>query len=216
MKNNVRITGILFLTALAASLAGGSIIESVLSKPDYLQNLPGQIRLLYAGTGLELLNSIAVIGIAMTLYPVIKKYREDIGIGYVSFRIIESLFCMINAVIPLLLITLAQGKTITGNTDFSANTAIANLIISVRMTSAGLLVPVFFSLGALLLYYTLFRTLLVPRYISVWGLAAIVFLMILNLSGIRSPAAILLALPIILNEIYLGIWLIVKGFNAAD
>jgi hypothetical protein len=82
-----------------------------------------------------------------------------------------------------------------------------------------LLVAVFFSLGAMLLYVTLFQSKLVPRFISVWGFLGAALILTLNLFSTANlfeagmGAAMIFALPIITNEMFLGLWLIVKGFN---
>lgn len=88
--------------------------------------------------------------------------------------------------------------------------------MAVRGNLTGLLAAVFFSLGALMLYYSMYQSILVPRFISVWGLIAVVLVLTWNLLetfGISLSAGIVIGLPIILNEILLGIWLIIKGFN---
>ena len=75
---------------------------------------------------------------------------------------------------------------------------------------------IFFGLAALLFYYLLYRSKLVPRFISVWGFIAVVLVLAWNLVeifGISVSFGMILALPMILNEIFLGIWLIVKGFD---
>ncbi len=73
----------------------------------------------------------------------------------------------------------------------------------------------FFILGALLFYLLLHRTRIVPRYISVWGGVAAVALLLmtlLGLAGVTSPLLGVLVLPIVLNEIFLAVWLMIKGF----
>ena len=74
----------------------------------------------------------------------------------------------------------------------------------------------FFITGALLFYYLLFRTRLVPRFLSVWGLGATVVLLLvtgLKLAGIESVILDALLMPMIGNEVILAIWLMVKGFT---
>jgi len=76
-----------------------------------------------------------------------------------------------------------------------------------------------FVLGGLMYYWVLYRSRLVPRWLSAWGLAAIVSLMfsgLLVMFRIVEPISttqILLALPIFLQEMVLAVWLIAKGFN---
>lgn len=82
---------------------------------------------------------------------------------------------------------------------------------------------IFFILGALLLYYLLYQSKLVPRWLSAWGLFAVTTLTIVNgieLFELYIPMPgfhpiMLLYAPIFLSELLLGIWLIVKGFNPA-
>jgi hypothetical protein len=49
----------------------------------------------------------------------------------------------------------------------------------------------------------------------VWGVIAAILLILVNLGEVTGiiPASMILYLPVILNEIVLAIWLIVKGFN---
>ena len=95
--------------------------------------------------------------------------------------------------------------------------AAAGLALAGREGIVSLLIPVFFCLGALLLYTVLYRAILLPRFISVWGLIAVIMVLGMNLvaqfAEIPMGIMMILALPIILNEIFMGIWLIVRGFN---
>ena len=73
-----------------------------------------------------------------------------------------------------------------------------------------------FILSALLFYYLLYRSKLIPRFISVWGVIAIILLLMVNLleiTGYSHPMLIYLYLPIVSNEVFLAVWLMVKGFN---
>ena len=78
---------------------------------------------------------------------------------------------------------------------------------------------VVFSVSALILNYLLFRSRLVPRFISVWGLIGGVLILaggILGMFDLFAEAAVLetvIFLPIAVQEMVLAVWLIVKGFN---
>lgn len=57
---------------------------------------------------------------------------------------------------------------------------------------------------------------MIPRFISVWGFLATIILLIITiikLFGIDSNMLNTLILPMILNEIFLAFWLIIKGFD---
>lgn len=72
-----------------------------------------------------------------------------------------------------------------------------------------------FAIAALMFYYLLYQSNLVPRWISVWGVIAAILLILVNLLEVIGiiPGLMILYLPIILNELVLAIWLMVKGFN---
>jgi hypothetical protein len=83
------------------------------------------------------------------------------------------------------------------------------------LTAAGLL-GVFFCLGGLVFYYGLYQSQLVPRFISIWGIVATLAVAVVIASDLLHSSfslAPVFALPIILNELFLALWLIVKGFS---
>jgi hypothetical protein len=207
------VAGSLFLIAMAASLIGGGLLETILSVPDYLSKLYADSNQVWTGMSLELINAIAVVGIAAALFPVLKPYNESMATGYVGFRIIESFCCIIAVIVPLLLVPLSQKYTGANMSDNSVIQTLSTVLMNVRIQMAGLLIPVFFSLGALLLYSVLYTSKLLPRFIPVWGLIGVLSITALNLFEFDTHIKMMLALPIILNEIFMGIWLIAKGFN---
>lgn len=212
MKNAV-IAGILFLTAMVSSLVGGGLLESVIKSPDYLKIISANTSTVFIGVFLEFINGIAVIGIAISLYPVLKQLSESIAIGYVGFRIVESIFCILSAAIPLSLLKLSSEYINTGSSGNSYFHILGNFLVGIRSELAELLIPVFFGIGALLFYYLLFKSIIIPRFISLWGFIGALLILILSLVKVNMIINIIFVLPIILNEIFLGFWLIIKGFD---
>jgi hypothetical protein len=97
----------------------------------------------------------------------------------------------------------------------SAATAVRTSVRAVLENPVTMAMWGLFIAGALLFYLLLFRTRLVPRFLSVWGLIASVMLLVitgLGLAGIKSPILDALLMPMIGNEVVLAIWLMVKGF----
>ena len=77
-----------------------------------------------------------------------------------------------------------------------------------------------FGLGTLTLNYALFRTRLVPRWISVFGLlagASILAARVMVIAGLELSSTIVTIMdaPIFVEEMVVAVWLIVKGFNAS-
>jgi hypothetical protein len=217
-KKTARIVGVLFLTAMVASLLGGALVEAIISAPDYLRAVSENEIQAIIGVLLELINGIAVVGIGVLLFPILKRHNESLALGYLGLRLIEAVFCCVIVISPLSLITLSQRYLKAGAPDASYFQTVGALSIAERASVVGLLIPVFFSLGALLFYYLLYQSKLLPRFISVWGLIGAALILTLNLLStlnveVGNSIGLIFALPIISNEIFLGIWLIVKGFN---
>ncbi len=212
------IVGALFLTAMVTYLVGASLIDSFISSQDYLTEVAANETTVIIGVLLELVNVVAVIGIAVFMFPILKKQHEALALSYVAFRILEAAILIVAVVSPLLLIALSQAYLAAGAVEATNFQTFGTLFITARAHLSGLLLSVFFSLGALVFYYLLYQTKLVPRWLSAWGLIAVVLVLTWNLLetfGISFNVGIIFGLPIILNEIFLGIWLIVKGLNTS-
>jgi len=162
---------------------------------------------------LELMNGIAYIGIAVLMFPILRQQNVSLALGYFGFRIIEFAMQIASDISPLSLLTLSERFVSEGAPEASSFKNLGALLLAERH-SAFLMVMLTFGLGALLFYYLLYQSKLMPRFISIWGLiAATVVLadLILNMLGLNPGQ--FLGVPMLLNELFLGAWLIVKGFN---
>lgn len=76
-----------------------------------------------------------------------------------------------------------------------------------------------FCTGATLYYLVCYRSQLIPRWLSVWGLAgtalglAAGLLVLFQSIAVPSGTQVVLSLPIGVQEMVLAVWLIVKGFS---
>jgi hypothetical protein len=212
------IVGALFLIAMVTSLAGGIWLESMISVPDYLTTASAHDTQVLMAALLEIINGIAVIGIAVVIFSVLGRHDAVLALGYIAFRVLEAVMICAAASIPLSLVALSREYLAAGAPDVSYYQTAGTALMAGRAALAGLLIPVFFGLSALLLYTGLYQSKRVPRFISIWGflaVGAVVTWNLLEVFGIGISWGMVLALPIMLNEIFLGIWLIVKGFDSA-
>ena len=212
-KQTARIVGAFFLIAMVTSIAGGLWIQSILDAPDYPANLSTSKSQVTLAVLLELINGISILGIAVFMYPVLCGRHPALAMGYVGNRIVETVMQVIGSVMTLALLTLDQRFLQAGVLDLSAFQALGGSLIAVRDQTLAVL-GIFFCLGALLFYTMLYQSRLIPRWISAWGFVAAVLVGSSILLGFfHISTGMLLALPIILNEILMGIWLIVRGFE---
>jgi len=216
--------GIFFLVAMVASLTGGTLVGSVTDTTivggtiadtgtsNLLTSVSENTPVLVAGVILDMVNALCVLGIAAMLVPLLSKASGSLAQAYLALRILEAATCFVAAAAPLLLLPLAEVANPAGA---EVREAIGQFLVAVRSLASGIILPIFFCLGALILYTQLYRLRAVPRFISIWGFLAVIGVALVNFIPDTGNFIIVLALPIILNEIFLGIWLVAKGAEAA-
>jgi hypothetical protein len=217
-RNNAIIVGVLFIIASVLGVLGRSFSQPILDAPDYLIKISANENQVIIGGLLSLLAAFASAGIAIGLYPVLKKHHEALALGSVGLRVMEGMLYIIGVVGLLSILTLSQEYVKAGASNASLFQASGTSLLAVR-DWAGKLSIIAFTLGALMYYYVFYQSKLVPRWLSGWGfLGAALSLaaVLLAISGqiiYFSMVFILLQLPIGVQEMVLAVWLIVKGFN---
>ena len=210
------ITGVIFIIATLVGPILATPLTPDLTGADYLTQISAQPNQVAVGVLLWIIAAFASGGIAIAMYPVLKEQNAGLALGSVIFRTVEATFYMVGVVSLLSLLTLSQQFTIAGAADRTSLQAIGNLMVSLRDHAA--LAAVFaFCLGAFMYYYLFFQSRLIPRWLSGFGIVAIILMMaacVLALfSGNRITSYIPLAAPIGVQEMVLAVWLIVKGFS---
>lgn len=212
--------GAFFLASNVTFLMGAfGFVEPILSAPDYLDLVSANRTQVIIGALLELINGVAYLGIAVLMFPIFRRRFESMALGYVGFRIMEFIMQTLSDLSPLALVTMSEAFVSAGAPESSSFQALGTLLLAQRYW-AFQMVSVFLGLGALLFYTMLYRSKLIPRFISVWGLIGAITVLtttMLEVFAISVPTAmgVVLGLPMLLNELFLGVWLIVKGFNSS-
>ncbi|WP_029192502.1 DUF4386 domain-containing protein [Paenibacillus harenae] len=215
-KGTARMVGVLFLIATAAFMAGSGLIDSVLNQPAFLSRLyPDRMKVI-AGLFLELINSAAVVGIAMLMFPILKQHNESIALGYFGSRIIESALLIAGFICPLTLLALSQEYITQGGAEGSYYLTIGNLAIRGQDLAFELAMLVL-SLGSIMFCYLLYRTRLIPRILSLLGVVGYIALLASScLTIIGFDLGFILFIPGGIFEIVFPVWLITKGFNRME
>ena len=210
--------GVLFISATAASIAGAALYGPIANDPDRLTQVGANGDLLAAGALLQLAAAGASVGIAIALYPVLRRWGRGMALGSVVFRTIEAAMYTVGAVSLLSLLPLGQRLASTSGAERASFAAIGDALMGVR-DAAGVAGVLAFVVGALLYYWLLYRSNLVPRWLSGWGIAALLPMTAACLLAVfeQHPVTsyVILALPIAIQEIVFALWLIARGFSPA-
>ncbi len=211
--------GILLLACTVASILGPSLVSSILNTPGYLNQLAGNSNQAIIAALLEFIWAATGAGIAIVLYPILKKYNGALALGSVCFRVVENVFVLIGTLGLLSILTLSQEFIAAGAPGASSFQTLGTLLLALRDWQFHVISGLAFFLGTLMYYVILYKSKLIPRWLSGWGvlgavlsLAATVLASFTRDLGMASVNTYLSA-PIGLQEMVLAVWLIVKGFN---
>ncbi|MEZ4670755.1 MAG: DUF4386 domain-containing protein [Anaerolineae bacterium] len=220
-RQTAKIVGALFLASNITFLLGAMVfLAPILGSTDYLTLVSANRAQVAVGALLELINGIAYVGIAVLMFPLFKPRFESLALAYVGFRLIEFVMQVASSLSPLKLLTLSEEFVNANASDPAAFHTVGSSLIAERYWAFQAL-GIVFAVGALMFYTMLYQSKLIPRYLSVWGLigAALVLVntIIVTLGlHLGSELGAFLGLPMLLNELVLGLWLIVRGFNVSQ
>jgi hypothetical protein len=215
------LVGLLFIIGTVAGMISlGVFIDPILGAPNFLTCISANETKVVMGALLELVMGIALVGMALAVYPVLKKFSAPVAIGYFGIRLVEFVIVIIGAISLLTLLTLSREFSGAGAPQASYFQTAGNLLLAVRGWGGHAVLDVaVFPLGALILNYVFYRARLTPRWLSAWGLAGAALYWtagLLVMFGRIVPLAtmhIALQAPLGVQEMVLAVWLIVRGFH---
>jgi len=214
------IVGVLFIVCTAATILSMSLLNPILDDPEYLTKLAGNWNLAIAGAIVELVWAAAAMGIAIWLYPIIKRYNETLALGSVVFRVVEGAFVFVGTLGLLSLLTVSQEFLRAGLTEASSFQTIGLTLLAVRHWTLDGMVLIAFCVGALLYYWVFYQSKIIPRWLAGWGFLGAALSLAVSLYSLFNPGFVvswihtLFNAPIAFQEMVFAVWLIVKGFNS--
>ena len=218
-KATARIVGVLFIVATASAVIGDRLVRPIRDDGDYLSTFASHETRVIVSMVSELILASAVIGIAAFLFPYLRRQNEGLAVGYVGARIIEGAIIILGGISSLLLLTLSRDFLANGSGDAATFGPSAALLLEARVWTDALGTAIVFGISALILSGLMYRSELVPRWLSAWGFIAAVLVIAAGIRGLygHSPSStlsVILTIPIGLQEMVLAVWLIVKGFTS--
>ena len=214
-----RVVGVLFIVATVTSIIGGSLLLP-LDDQNYLIDVTAHENQIILGVLLELILALSVIGIAALLLPVLKPHGEGMAVGYVAVRTVEATFILIASTSALLVLALSQDWGSAGGVGVEP---VGSALLSAREWTLFVGTLIVFSVSAVILNTLLYRSQLVPVWLSLLGLVGGLLLLTsavveMFAYGVDAPVALQLlgAAPIALQEMILAVLLIWKGFAGPE
>jgi hypothetical protein len=147
------------------------------------------------------------------MFPILKQHSERVAVGYLGFRIMDALLIAIMVLFVLVQIPIGSEYVNAGASDASSLQALSTVFMQAQLDAYNIAMTTL-GISGLILCYSFYKSKLVPRLLSVWGLvgyATILCGSVLEVLGFNLLT--IHAIPGGLWEVFIGVWLIVKGFN---
>jgi hypothetical protein len=223
-RKNAVMTGVLYILGTVfgglAVVIGGEVLASLtVSKPlagvDMLGLAAANSSRLTGASFFTIMMAISLMAMTVFLYPILRKDSEELAIGMILFRgALEGIWYFMTTLGLLTLAALGNEYIATG-ADSAALQSMGNVFYQFqdRLAASG---PIFFLIGATCLYLSFYRTRLIPRWLSVWGLIGVACALasaLLDFFHVDTGYGLYLELVIAPQELVMAVWLIVKGFN---
>ena len=149
------VTAILTIGILGSTLET-PLDQTVISENEYQIGLAALFWIILA---------ISVTSIGFFMYPILKKYNKGLALGYISFRLIESICIIISSITLLSILTMSQ-ETVAGTIDVANFQPIGSLLLAIQNWSFEIGTLIFLGLGGFFIYYPLYELKLVPRVLK--------------------------------------------------
>jgi hypothetical protein len=214
-KKTARIVGILFVIASATPLLSFLGFSSIYDA-NYLTLVAASRVPIMLGVLGMLTMAAAIVGITIAIFPILKKYNENLALSYIAARVFESIF-VVFSVISLVAIFSLSHVYVNAAAPVVSYFETSGALLLESFAWAGHLLDIPFVLSALILNYMLYKYELVPKWLSLWGLigSVVYFGFIISILFLGLSVEIFAAL-LGLQEMALAAWLIVKGFTFAE
>ena len=218
-RKTAAVVGGLYIIGTVAGILSLVFSGSILGAPDYLAQIAAHENQIITSALFVMTMGLALAAIPAVVFPVLRKQHEGLAVGYVIFRgALETFAYIAMTATWLLLIVLSQEYVKAGSPAGSSYQSMGSLVLGAHDAFRSIL-EIVFPLGALMFYTALYRSQLIPRWISSWGLAAAAIWLGVGVSGtfglIDSTSTLggVLSVPIGVQEMVMAVWLIAKGFN---
>jgi hypothetical protein len=213
-RTTAKIVGAVYLAGFIVGIAGNTLIQSTLGVPNYLSTLAAHSMTLAIGAVLWLMAVAGDVAHGVLMFPVLKEHSECTAIGYLAFRIIDAVFIVVMVLFILLQLPLGNEYLKAVVTDIPQLQILSNVFVQASQYAYDVAMGTL-GIAGLILCYSFYKTMLIPRWLAVWGIAGYAIIVCGMISEIMgSGLGLVSSIPGGLWEVFAGVWLIAKGFSS--
>ena len=212
-RMTARVVGVVYLAGFVVGIAGTLMIQSILGETNRLSAVSANSMTLAIGASLWLMAVAGDAAHGVLMFPVLKQHSERMAIGYLAARIVDAVFIAIMVLFVLIQIPLGS-EYLKASSPGASYLQSLSTVFAQSQQYAYEIGMISLGLAGLMLCYTLYRIKLVPQWLALWGIVGYASIFCGMVSAvIGSGLGDVSSIPGGLWEVFIGVWLIVKGFN---
>jgi len=213
-KRLLQFFGMTLFTQAVTSLVGGSIFMGPFDSYELtdvtMRSIANSTNTAYISILLQMITAVVIIMLGVAMYQVAGHINKTMAIIALSLYIFEATLLAVGQVFIFGLVEASQHYAISLDTNLFA---IGELLRSCREFS-GKMAMIPFGVGAILFYTLLLKAEIFPKWLALWGIFAVPFIMVfapLMAFGVDVPFALLV--PYVPFEFVAGIYIMIKYRN---
>jgi hypothetical protein len=208
-RTTAKMVGAIYIAGMVIGISGNIVILSILSAPDRFVSISQNSLLLAVAALFWLLTVAGDIAHGILMFPILRRHSERMAVGYLGFRIIDATFIAIMA-----LFILAQVPMATEAARSEASLQSLSAVFMQAQLYAYSIAMFTLGIAGLIVCWVFHQANLLPRPLAIWGLAGYAIILVGSaLEVLGYDLLSIHAMPGGLWEIFVGVWLIAKGFK---
>ncbi len=217
-RKTSRVLGAAFLLQAVSSIVSKTVVRSAWLVPGdiaaSLDNIARSPWLVRANILMDMVTALGIVFLGAMLFIFLRKQGEKLALVAFGFYLMEAVLLAFSQVAAFAFIPLSREYAAAGQP--ASLLALADLVLQSMDFAGSTLHMLAFCCGGILFYSLLYRSGLIPRALSLWGLITV----FPCLAGTLA-AALGFAVPFIIYvpyapfEFVVGIWILVAGIQDA-
>ncbi len=215
-----RVLGVAFILQFVTSIISGMALNSALIVPGdavgSMTNIANNVMLMRLYILVDMITAMGIVFLGAMLFITLRKQNEKMALVGLGLYIVEAALLAVSRGEAFSLIHISQASVLEGHPDYLQMMA-SQAIGSMEFVGSTLHILVF-CIGALLFYYLLDKSRLVPRVLSLWGIIAL-FPLLIGMSfyiALNVEFPFWTYLPYVPFEFVIGLWIAIKGIPVEE
>ena len=215
VKNNKRLIqflGITLFIQAVTSLIGGSIFLGPFDTSEFteitMRSISDTSSIAYVSIFLQMITAVVIIMLGVAMYRAAGRINKTIAIVALSLYIFEAVLLAMGQVFVFGLVEVSHLFSISSDMSLLV---LGKVLLSCK-EFAGQIAMIPFGIGAILFYYLLLKANVIPKWLALWGILTVPFILIsvpLMAFGVAVPFFLLI--PYVPFEFFTGIYILVKN-----